>query len=43
MDKKKKYIITLDKETSIRFDQILKDEEMTASEWLENAVNDYDS
>ena len=39
----KEYIIVLDNETAKKFDGILKDEDMTPDEWLDNAVNDYDS
>ena len=39
----KTYIITIPNETAKKFDQILKDEEMNEHDWLENAVEDYDS
>ena len=39
----KKYTITLPKDISNKLDQILQDEEMTFQEWVENAVEDYDS
>lgn len=37
------YKIVLSNETAKKFDQILKDEDMTPDEWLGNAVDDYDS
>ena len=37
------YTISLSEETAKKFDKILKDEGYTASEWLENTVEDYDS
>jgi len=39
----KKYIIRLEKKVADKFETILKEEEMTAEEWLTNAVEDYDS
>lgn len=39
----KKYIIILENKQAEIFDDILKAEHMTASEWLQNAAEDYDS
>jgi hypothetical protein len=39
----KVFKITLDDDAAKKFEQILKDEGLTASEWLQNAVEDYDS
>jgi len=39
----KQYIIRLVNEVAEKFETILKEEEMTAEEWLTNAVEDYDS
>ena len=37
------FTITLDNKTGKKFEKILRDEDMTPEEWLDNAVNDYDS
>jgi metal-responsive CopG/Arc/MetJ family transcriptional regulator len=37
------YTITLSARLAEKFDKILQDEGLTASEWLGNAVEDYDS
>lgn len=39
----KEIVISLSNKTAKKFEQILKDEELTADEWLENAVEDYDT
>ena len=39
----KKYTIVLSNEQAEKFDNILKDEDMTPDEWLDNAIEDYDS
>jgi hypothetical protein len=39
----KEYVIVLQNKTAKKFDKILKDENLTPDEWLENAVEDYDS
>ena len=39
----KKYVIKLSGESAKKFEEILKDEGLTPAEWLENAIDDYDS
>lgn len=43
MSNQKTYIITIPNATAKKFDKILKDEKMDCHDWLENAVEDYDS